>query len=403
MKKILVFCSNPVNGGTAAVFAEMCKEIQDREIQDIEIIPCIDKRNNVKIYRRLNNLVRLDIISESQALGNLKIGRKFLKRICERIIRNCRYSPMRKKNIKIMKEFLLMSHIDIVVIHNGGYIGDDLCNQMLEASYKANINKRIMVFHSDFKKGRLKKILCLPYDRKINKQATQTVTVSEFTRNRILDNSYLKSDMKVIFNGISFENQLLREEKMNKIRYENADVHIGVVGNFLRNKGQLEFLKAIYEILQNCEKKLQIFLIGNIYDLDYFGECKKFIDDHQMGGKISIFHNIFNAREYMEIFDFTVIPSIADESFGLIGVEAMRAGVPIVAFECGGIPEVVKNGVDGYIVKLGDTRALINAMQRLINSPLERIKMGNNAKRDYESRFTREIMGNRYLELVLEE
>ena len=52
MKKILVFCSNPVDGGTAQVFSEMCKEIMERK-NKLEIVPAVNISNSVKIYKSI--------------------------------------------------------------------------------------------------------------------------------------------------------------------------------------------------------------------------------------------------------------------------------------------------------------------------------------------------------------
>ncbi len=400
MNKILVFCSNPVNGGTAEVFSEMCKEIQKRNLIDIEIIPCVNLGNDVKIYNTLKNLVKLDIKSEEQLLGGLKNNRSFLERILERINRNYKYYPQKKRNINLMKKYLADNDITSVFIHNGGYVGDDLCNQILQAAFEVGVKNRIMIFHSDFHKSFLHKLLCMRYDKKINKQTTEVITVSKFTRNRILSNSYLNMNIKVIYNGITFNNTLSEEKKMKDLNYINADIHIGMVGNFLENKGQMKFLEALFIVLRNTNKKIQVFMIGNVYDKEYFQQCENFIQTHKMRENVFICQNIYRAKEYMNLFDFSVIPSIYDESFGLIGVESMRSGTPVVAFGCGGIPEVVQHGVDGYIVEVGNITGMANAILSMIDEPEKRKKMGIKAKRNYEEKFSRKVMGDKYLNLI---
>ena len=60
-----------------------------------------------------------------------------------------------ENNIKIMKEYLSRNKIDCIIIHNGGYVGDDLCNQMLQAAYECKEHTicRIYVLHNDFEKN----------------------------------------------------------------------------------------------------------------------------------------------------------------------------------------------------------------------------------------------------------
>lgn len=64
-----------------------------------------------------------------------------------------------------------------------------------------------------------------------------------------------------------------------------------------------------------------------------------------------------------------VVPSLWEEAFGLAVVEAMAAGVPLVASRTGGIPELVEEGRTGMLVPPGDARALANALRLLLDDP----------------------------------
>lgn len=71
-----------------------------------------------------------------------------------------------------------------------------------------------------------------------------------------------------------------------------------------------------------------------------------------------------------------VVPSLWQEAFGLAVVEAMGAGVPVVATRTGGIPELVEEGKTGLLVPPGDARALADALRRLLEQPSLRAAMG---------------------------
>ncbi|MCA9891220.1 MAG: glycosyltransferase, partial [Anaerolineae bacterium] len=77
--------------------------------------------------------------------------------------------------------------------------------------------------------------------------------------------------------------------------------------------------------------------------------------------------------------DVFVFPS-ALETFGLVVVEAMAAGLPVVATRVGGIPDVVDEGVTGYTFNIGDTETLVDRVQRIISDPLTLIQMGHHAR-----------------------
>lgn len=80
-----------------------------------------------------------------------------------------------------------------------------------------------------------------------------------------------------------------------------------------------------------------------------------------------------------------VIPSVCHETFGLVAVEAMAVGTPVVATRMGGLPEVVEEGVTGYLIPADDAEALRQAVQRIRASG---DAMRSAARAAYESRYT---------------
>ena len=79
-------------------------------------------------------------------------------------------------------------------------------------------------------------------------------------------------------------------------------------------------------------------------------------------------------REYAAA-DFLVLPSLF-EPFGIVLLEAMAAGLPVVASRVGGVPEVVEDGRTGWLVEAGNPRALADSMTRLADDEAMRRKMG---------------------------
>lgn len=73
------------------------------------------------------------------------------------------------------------------------------------------------------------------------------------------------------------------------------------------------------------------------------------------------------------------VPSLWAEAFGLTVVEAMAAGVPLVATRAGGIPELVEEGKTGLLVPPGDARALADALRQLLDDPRTAQEMAGRA------------------------
>ncbi|MHB8294032.1 MAG: glycosyltransferase [Acidimicrobiales bacterium] len=86
-------------------------------------------------------------------------------------------------------------------------------------------------------------------------------------------------------------------------------------------------------------------------------------------------------------FDVAVVPSRL-ESFGLTAVEAMLAGLPVVATRAGGLPEVIVDGRTGVLVDPEDVEQLASAVAGLLSDPRRRVEMAAAARADVEHRFT---------------
>jgi glycosyltransferase involved in cell wall biosynthesis len=86
-----------------------------------------------------------------------------------------------------------------------------------------------------------------------------------------------------------------------------------------------------------------------------------------------------------------VVPSAWEETFGLVVVEAMAAGVPVVAADHGSLPELVTDGVNGVVFRPGDPRSLAGALQDVAASPDRWRALGAAARKTYESQWDPDV------------
>lgn len=77
---------------------------------------------------------------------------------------------------------------------------------------------------------------------------------------------------------------------------------------------------------------------------------------------------------------FSVVPSICFETFGLVAAEAMSHGLPVIASKTGALPEIVENGVTGFLFRPGNTEELAGKMRLLWENPDLCRKMGKAAR-----------------------
>jgi glycosyltransferase involved in cell wall biosynthesis len=82
-----------------------------------------------------------------------------------------------------------------------------------------------------------------------------------------------------------------------------------------------------------------------------------------------------------------IVPSEWEETFGLVVVEAMAAGVPTIASAIGSLPELVTDGVDGIVLEPGNVAALARVLREVDEEPARFEQLGRRARKTYEERF----------------
>ncbi|RJQ32849.1 MAG: glycosyltransferase family 1 protein [Actinobacteria bacterium] len=118
----------------------------------------------------------------------------------------------------------------------------------------------------------------------------------------------------------------------------------------------------------------------------------------------TVYHGELSGQELLNQIhqaQVLVLPSTSEaESFGMVLIEAMACGTPVVGTDIGGIPTVVKDKVDGLLVKPKDTKALAYSISFILDNPHEAARLANNAYRKVVNNFTWDKSANKYLKLL---
>ncbi len=94
---------------------------------------------------------------------------------------------------------------------------------------------------------------------------------------------------------------------------------------------------------------------------------------------------------YYQRASVVVVPSVWPEPFGMVGIEAMSCGKPVVAFNVGGIPEWLEHGVTGFLVKPYDVKEMAEKIDYLLENPDVAREMGMRGREKVEREFNKEI------------
>jgi len=167
---------------------------------------------------------------------------------------------------------------------------------------------------------------------------------------------------------------------------------VGMIGHLSPIKGQDIFIRAAAAI--GAERHdVDFLLVGEDKESDgrNRAEIEKLIAELELADRVALTGWKDDVREILETLDIFVCPSRI-EPFGLVMVEAMAAGVPVVATRSEGALEIIDDGVTGRLVPIGDTIALNEAIRALLAHPTEGRRLAENALTSVRSRFSVERM-----------
>ena len=205
-----------------------------------------------------------------------------------------------------------------------------------------------------------------------NKYKTPIITISNSQRNEFPGLNYLST----VYNGVDTE-----QFSFNKTPSD----YLLMVGSIGRHKNQGAAIRVAKKL------GMKLVLAGKIRDQDYFEELKKDIDGQQIiyFGEVGFDEKL---KLYREAKAF-LFPILWEEPFGLVMIEAMSCGTPVIAFRNGATSEVVVDGKSGFVV--ADEQMMIEAIGKI-----DGISRADCRKR-VEENFTIEKMVNDYEKALL--
>ncbi|PIS04805.1 MAG: hypothetical protein COT81_04630 [Candidatus Buchananbacteria bacterium CG10_big_fil_rev_8_21_14_0_10_42_9] len=104
--------------------------------------------------------------------------------------------------------------------------------------------------------------------------------------------------------------------------------------------------------------------------------------------------------EYINAADAVVVPSIWMEAFGMITIEAMSCGVPVITSDAGASPEININDETGFVVPKNNAEALSQAIVKMLKDKPMREKFGKQARERVLQNYTYEVLVNKFLNIV---
>lgn len=271
-----------------------------------------------------------------------------------------------KKLCELAKDY------DIIVTHHCA-IALQFYYLFLHKRFKKK--KYVMTVHSCFEEkyyynyGSLIKNKCAEYVlESALRISDKIIFVSKAGRKSYIRNFNINvSKTTVVYNGIEIPNCNISENNKDYYRFTYI--------------GRIEQIKGIHLLLDAMKKfsehgyRVKLWIIG---DGNYRTQLEKQAKKFNLDNYVKFLGTKRDIGYYLSQTDIFIYPSVCEEVFGISIVEAMSYGVPCISNQVGGIPEIIENGVNGYISeeKTGDAifNAIINVLDKYEDKTITEMK-----------------------------
>jgi D-inositol-3-phosphate glycosyltransferase len=181
------------------------------------------------------------------------------------------------------------------------------------------------------------------------------------------------------------------------------------VGRIERLKGIDTLLESVAVVSRTCAgRDLKVLIVGGDQNEDENAELRRVVELHR---ELNLQEQVefvgSKPQELLPLYysaaDITVMPSHY-ESFGLVAVESMASGTPVIASNVGGLSYTVKDGETGFLVPEENHFALAEGVHTLLKNPEQRLRMGEQAAehaQQYSWTYIAAQMADLYDDLIL--
>ncbi|MDP8216813.1 MAG: glycosyltransferase family 4 protein [Candidatus Kaelpia imicola] len=206
----------------------------------------------------------------------------------------------------------------------------------------------------------------------------RVIAVSGFVREHLIEDFKLPSSkISLIYNGIDLYNfksyQYKKEVLLEGFGIKEGSFVVSALGRLSDVKG-FDYLLEAFGVFNNRYPQSILLLAGE-------GRERDVIEDRITGlglnQNIKLLGLVYDIRKFLAVSDIFIQPSVM-EGLGISLLEALAMGLPVIATEVGGIPEIVKNNYNGLLIEPKSPDALVAALFKLReDSPLKTELSGN--------------------------
>lgn len=270
----------------------------------------------------------------------------------------------------------LFTSVKIIHIHGSSY--NSFWRKRILINIAAFFKKKIVYhihgaeFHLFYKKNKKEVTNVL---KKVDAVITLSDSWKEFFNKIGIDNTY------VVPNITPKTEPVIRNNSTEIIK-------IAFIGTICQRKGSYDIVEMVNKYQESLKNKVKISLYGNgeIDSTEHLIKQYNLANIIECPGAV----NFTDICEILKDCDIFILPSY-NEGLPIAILEAMSYSLPVISTPVGGIPEVIKDGENGFIITPGDKDALYNAIIKLVDDKVLREDMGEKSYKKVQQHFPENV------------
>jgi glycosyltransferase involved in cell wall biosynthesis len=212
------------------------------------------------------------------------------------------------------------------------------------------------------------------------------ISVSLAVRDSYVNKGLEATHMPVIYDGVECDAITEKDDTLKNDLLRGRKKIVGVVSRLVRWKGVETFIEAAVKFVLSGNTEIRFIVIGDEDEVGYKSYLEKLAEP---AGDAILFTGriVDGVSRYMSVFDLLVLPSIEPEPFGMVLLEAMALGVPVVASRHGGPVEIIEDGVSGMLFDPGDVQGLVDAITQVVSEEEKMASLSEKASEVLSEKF----------------
>jgi glycosyltransferase involved in cell wall biosynthesis len=190
--------------------------------------------------------------------------------------------------------------------------------------------------------------------------------------------------VRVVYNGadlVSFDPERVRGCVRRMYRIGPDEVVLGFVGRIVAWKGIDTLLSAMEHVLARRKDVVLVVVGGSPQrSLNLLDHYRRKVANGRYSGRVVFTGFRTDVRPYLKDMDVTLVPSVAPDPCPRSVIESLALGTPVVGSAIGGVPELIRDGYNGFLVKPNDDVGLAETILRVIENRELRQRMGSAAR-----------------------